>query len=108
MLLQTPSLLIPTMILQPPALAFLYNIQGGQLLLIIFVALILFGGNRFPELARSIGKAVHGFRRAATHLSQDAPPPPTAKRAPDSVMAEAPASKPESQSCTACSCQDKA
>ncbi len=96
------------MILQPTGLAFLYNIQGGQLLLIIFVALILFGGKRLPELARSIGKAVNEFRRAATDLSQDIPPPSSPKRTPEQVMAETPAPKTESQRCTACSCQDKA
>lgn len=96
------------MFIQPTALAFLYNIQGGQLLLIIFVALILFGGKRLPELARSIGKAVNEFRRAATDLSQDLPPSPTIKRAPEPAVAEAPSPKTENQACTTCSCQDKA
>ncbi len=95
------------MIFQPNTFAFLYNIQGGQLLLIIFVALILFGGKRLPELAKSIGKAVNEFRRAATDLSQDIPPS-APKSPPNPVMAEAPSPKAESQRCTACSCQDKA
>lgn len=96
------------MILQPTAFAFLYNIQGGQLLLILFVALILFGGKRLPELAKTIGKAVNEFRRAATDLAQDVSPPPPAKRPPEQTVADASGTTPESQSCTACSCQDKA
>lgn len=71
-----------SLISQP--LAFLYNIQGGQLLLIIIVMLVLFGGRRLPEMARSLGKAVNEFRRAATEISQDvtvAQTPPPAKPA---------------------------
>lgn len=57
--------------IQVDSLAFLYNIQGGQLLLIIFVGLILFGGKKLPEIAKSIGKAVNEFRRAATDMTQE-------------------------------------
>ncbi len=95
--------------IQATPFAFLYNIQGGQLLLIIFVALILFGGKRLPELARSIGKAVNEFRRAATDLSQEvALNPSKDSPAPLKTAAEAPESATAKRACSACSCEDKA
>jgi sec-independent protein translocase protein TatA len=54
-------------------MAFLYNIQGGQLVLIIVVLLVLFGSKRLPEIAKSLGKAVHEFRKAATDASVHIP-----------------------------------
>lgn len=87
--------------------AFLYNIQGGQLLLILFVAFIVFGGKRLPELARSFGKAVNEFRRAATDLSQEVALSPT-KDSPQAVKTSPESLDTPSKGCTNCSCQDKA
>jgi sec-independent protein translocase protein TatA len=95
--------------IQATPFGFLYNIQGGQLLLIIFVALILFGGKRLPELARSIGKAVNEFRRAATDLSQEVPLNPSKdSQAPIKTVAETSESPAPKGTCSACSCEDKA
>ncbi|MFA6004067.1 MAG: twin-arginine translocase TatA/TatE family subunit [Elusimicrobiota bacterium] len=38
------------------------NLGYGELLLIILVALLLFGPNKIPELARACGKAVRTFK----------------------------------------------
>lgn len=35
-----------------------------ELLLIFLVALLLFGSNKIPEIARSLGKGIHEFKRA--------------------------------------------
>lgn len=35
-----------------------------ELLVILAIALLLFGRNRLPELAQSLGESVHIFRRA--------------------------------------------
>lgn len=63
-------------------LAFLTgNAGGGELLLIFVVALVLFGAKRLPELARSLGRALEEFRRAARDVTDelrrtvDEPPP---------------------------------
>jgi sec-independent protein translocase protein TatA len=37
-----------------------------ELILILFVALIVLGPKRLPEVGRSLGDAVRGFRRAFT------------------------------------------
>lgn len=42
----------------------MFDIGGGELLLILVVVLILFGPKRIPELAKSIGKGLAQIRRA--------------------------------------------
>jgi len=39
------------------------NIGYGELLLIVLVALLLFGPNKIPELARACGRAISQFKR---------------------------------------------
>lgn len=38
------------------------NIGYGELLIILIVALLLFGGKRIPEVARSLGRAINAFK----------------------------------------------
>jgi len=47
------------------------NLGAPEILLILIVVLLLFGGKRLPELARSIGKGLAEFRRAAQSVQQD-------------------------------------
>ena len=39
------------------------NIGYGELLIILVVALILFGANRIPEVAKSLGRSLHAFKQ---------------------------------------------
>jgi sec-independent protein translocase protein TatA len=34
------------------------NIQGPELLIILFIVLLLFGAKRMPDMARSLGRSV--------------------------------------------------
>lgn len=43
-------------------LLFLGNIGGTEILLIVLLVLLLFGGTKIPELMRGIGKGVKSFR----------------------------------------------
>ena len=36
---------------------------GGELLLILFVVLLLFGAKKLPELSRSLGKSLSEFKK---------------------------------------------
>jgi sec-independent protein translocase protein TatA len=41
----------------------LENIGAGELLIIIFVILILFGSKKIPEMARNFGKGISEFKK---------------------------------------------
>lgn len=43
-------------------------IGGVELLIVIFIALLLFGPKKIPEIARTLGEAVREFRRASNPL----------------------------------------
>lgn len=47
------------------------NIGFWEILLILVLALLLFGGKKLPELARSLGKAMREFRSGMNDLSDD-------------------------------------
>jgi sec-independent protein translocase protein TatA len=47
------------------------NLGGSEILLILLVVLLLFGGKRLPELARSIGKGLAEFRRATQEIQRE-------------------------------------
>ena len=49
--------------------------QGGELLLIFVVILLLLGPKKLPELARGLGQAIREFRKAAQGI-EEAPPQP--------------------------------
>ena len=39
------------------------SVGGGELLILLVIILLLFGAKRIPELARSLGKGTHEFRK---------------------------------------------
>lgn len=71
--------------------AFLGDIGGGELMLILVVVLIFFGANRIPELARGLGKGIREFKDATNEIRTEieragdvhhTPPPPAAQTPP--------------------------
>jgi sec-independent protein translocase protein TatA len=46
-----------------------------DIVIIVLVAMLLFGANRLPESARSIGKAIREFRAAITGQDDDVDKP---------------------------------
>ncbi len=47
------------------------NIGTPELILILFVALLLFGGNKLPELARGLGKGLRDFKDASEGVKRE-------------------------------------
>ncbi|MEM2126968.1 MAG: twin-arginine translocase TatA/TatE family subunit [Candidatus Bathyarchaeia archaeon] len=48
------------------------GIGTGELLVILFIVLLLFGGRKLPELARSLGRAVREYQKAMSGASEEA------------------------------------
>ena len=42
-----------------------------ELLLLIVLALIIFGPGKLPDVGRSVGRAINEFRRASTEISRE-------------------------------------
>ena len=47
------------------------NIGGGEMILIVFAALLLFGGNKLPEIARGLGKGIRDFKDASEDVKRE-------------------------------------
>lgn len=52
-------------------LAFITNIRGPQLIIILLVIFLLFGNKRLADMARSFGKAIREFRKSAFEVEKD-------------------------------------
>ena len=40
-----------------------FNLGTGEIIIIVFVILLLFGGRKIPELMKGLGKGVHSFKQ---------------------------------------------
>jgi len=58
-------------LLLPPHIAFIEGVGGPELMMILFVVLLLFGGEKLPEFARGFGKAMREFRKAAGNVEDE-------------------------------------
>lgn len=47
------------------------NIGTGELMLIFFVALLLFGGDKLPGLAKSLGRGIRDFKDASEDVKRE-------------------------------------
>jgi sec-independent protein translocase protein TatA len=57
------------------------NIGPFELLIIVFLVMILFGGKKIPELMHGLGKGINEFKRASQGTPEDAPKTPEAPKA---------------------------
>ncbi len=66
----------------------LFNLGGGEIILILVLVLILFGARKLPELAKGLGQGIKEFKKATREVtdevqnSMDETPPQPAKRLP--------------------------
>jgi sec-independent protein translocase protein TatA len=47
------------------------GISGGEILLIALVALIFFGSEKLPEVARGLGKVIREFKKASDEIKDE-------------------------------------
>ena len=43
----------------------LFNLGGGEIVLIVALVLILFGARKLPELAKGLGQGIKEFKKAS-------------------------------------------
>ena len=60
----------------------LFNLGGGEIILILALILILFGAKKLPELAKGLGQGIKEFKKATRDVNdefsramEEAPPP---------------------------------
>ena len=47
------------------------NLGGGEVVLIIFVILLMFGGKGLPTIAKTLGKGIREFKDATSGIQKD-------------------------------------
>ncbi len=83
----------------------LFNLGGGEIILILALVLILFGAKKLPELAKGLGTGIKEFKKATRDVTdelhsamEDPPPPPPKSLPPNSTQPEAQQTVPQSSS----------
>ena len=46
-------------------------ISGGEIFIVFVVALLLFGANKIPEIARGLGKGMREFKKATDDIKNE-------------------------------------
>ena len=66
----------------------LFDLGGGQIVLILLLVLIFFGARKLPELAKGLGQGIKEFKKATREVTEEVqrsmddhePPAPPAKQ----------------------------
>jgi sec-independent protein translocase protein TatA len=57
--------------------------RGAQLIIIVFVILLLFGGKKIPELMKGLGKGVHAFKEGIEEAKTEMNKPIESEKKPE-------------------------
>ena len=74
----------------------LFNLGGGEIILILALVLILFGAKKLPELAKGLGQGIKEFKKATREVTDevsnamDEPSPPPKRISPPAPTTPAP------------------
>jgi len=68
------------------ALLAVWGFGGGELLIVLAIILVLFGGAKLPSLAKGLGQSIKEFKKAAKDDDED----PAAKAADAKIEAKKP------------------
>ena len=53
----------------------MFGIGSQELMIILLIVFLIFGGKRLPELGGSLGQAIHGFKKGMEGRSTKTEPP---------------------------------
>ena len=80
----------------------LFNLGGGEIILILALVLILFGAKKLPELAKGLGTGIKEFKKATRDVTdeihsamEETPPPPKPLPAPSPQPPAQPEAQPD-------------
>ncbi len=62
------------------------NLGFGEILVILVVALLIFGPSKLPQLGDALGKGIRNFKKATT--AEDEPPAPEPAKAPPAQLGQ--------------------
>lgn len=54
-----------------PGTLLFFDISTGEILIILVIAFLVFGPQKFPELARKIGKGINEVKRASASIREE-------------------------------------
>jgi sec-independent protein translocase protein TatA len=62
-----------------------FNLGGGEMLILLFIVLLLFGGAKLPQLARGLGQSMKEFKKAAKEGDEEETKPVVEAKKPAEV-----------------------
>jgi sec-independent protein translocase protein TatA len=78
----------------------IFNLGGGEVIVILVLVLVLFGAKKLPELAKGLGTGIKEFKKATREVTdevhsamEDVPPPPPKRLPPTPPTPEQPDSQ---------------
>lgn len=48
-----------------------FNLRGPEIIIIVFIILLLFGGKKIPELMKGLGKGVRSFKQGMNEITDE-------------------------------------
>ena len=49
----------------------MFGLGSGEIILILFIILLLFGAKKLPELAKGLGKGINEFKKASKDIKDE-------------------------------------
>jgi sec-independent protein translocase protein TatA len=50
---------------------YLLFVSGGEIVLVLMLALLFFGADAIPGIAKTVGKAMHEFKKASNEIQRE-------------------------------------
>ena len=58
--------------MKPDPMLAIFSLGGTEIILILAIALLFFGGKKLPELAKGLGQGIREFKKATKAVTDEA------------------------------------